>query len=268
MIAEELEASHGWKIIPEQLTGKGGANLAAAMKDMPNDGTVIGMLITDVFGYSLAAAKRKPYAQSDFTHLTTTAGFQMGVVAMTSKGWKSWDDVIAAAKAGEEIRFGVMSPRLADLAYLLGKAQGVEFNIVSVKGGKGVMNGLNAGDLDIGWGAGIQTKAVLAGDMVNLVSGISRPLAISPDAPLMSDVGVDFNADGYFMFGAPAGIPDDARAALTDAIVEIVNDPSTKVNGLLSKAFGGAITISGADLDAALAADEASAAELLKAVSE
>ena len=34
MIAEELEKRHGWKIIPEQVTGGGGAKLAAKMKGM------------------------------------------------------------------------------------------------------------------------------------------------------------------------------------------------------------------------------------------
>lgn len=268
MIAEELEARHGWKVIPEQVTGKGGANLAVALKDEPNDGTVIGLAITDTFGYGMVAAGRKAYTQADFTPLTTTAGFQMGVVALTSKGWNSWGDVVAAAKGGEAIRFGAMSPRLADLAYLLGKANGVEFNIVMAKGGKGVMNGLNAGDMDIGWGAGIQTKAVLAGDMINLVSGISEPLAISPDAPLMTDVGVEFNSDGFFMFTAPAGLPDEARNAIASAIGDIVNDPSTKANGLLVRAFGGPKVIAGKELDALLVAEEAAAEGLLKAAAE
>ncbi len=34
MIAEEPEKRHGWKIIPEQVTGGGGAKLAAKMKGM------------------------------------------------------------------------------------------------------------------------------------------------------------------------------------------------------------------------------------------
>ena len=58
-----------------------------------------------------------------------------------------------------------------------------------VRGGKGVMNGLDAGDLDAGSGAGIQNKAVLAGDMVNLVSGLSIRLTVSPDAPTMAELG-------------------------------------------------------------------------------
>ena len=268
MIAEELEARHGWTIIPEQVTGKGGAVLARALKDEPADGTAIGMLVTESLGYNMLAARDAGYTQADFTALTTTAGFQMGVVALTSKGWKTFDDLIAEARGGQDIRFGAMSPRLADLAYLLGKTHDVSFNIVMVKGGKGVMNGLAAGDLDAGWGAGIQTRAVLAGDMVNLASGLSTRLVASPDAPTMAELGVDFNADGYFMFAAPAGLPDAAREALSSAIAAVVEDESTKAGGFIRKAFGGPVVIQGEALDALLAADEAASVRLLEAASE
>lgn len=174
LIAEDLEAKMGWQFIPEQVTGKGGMNLVMALKDQPNDGSVIGMVVTEAMGYNMKVADAG-VTPSDYTAITTTAGFQMGVVSKTDKGWKSFDDMIAAAKEGP-LRFGAMSPKLADLAYLLGKAQGVEFNIVNVKGGKGVMNGVNAGDLDLGFMAGIQGKGVAAGDLVNLASALSEPL--------------------------------------------------------------------------------------------
>ena len=268
MIAEELEARHGWKIIPEQVTGKGGAVLAAALKDEPADGSAIGILVTESLGYNMIAAKNAGYSQADFTPLTTTAGFQMGVVALTSKGWNTFEDMIAAARGGQELRFGAMSPRLADLAYLLGKAHGVDFNIVMVRGGKGVMNGLNAEDLDVGWGAGIQARAVKAGDMVNLASGLSTRLAVSPDAPTMAELGVDFNSDGYFLFVAPDGIPDEAREALSSAIAAVVTDEGTDAGGFIRKAFGGPVVIQGAELEALLAADEAASAALMKAAAE
>lgn len=46
LIAEDLDAKMGWKFIPEQVTGKGGMDLAMAIKDQPNDGSVIGMVVT------------------------------------------------------------------------------------------------------------------------------------------------------------------------------------------------------------------------------
>lgn len=267
LIAEELEATLGWSFIPEQVTGKGGLNLAAAMKSEANYGTVIGMAVTETLGYNMAASN-SGMTPADFTPITTTAGFQMGVVARSDKGWNTMADVVAAAKSGQDIRFGVMSPRLADLAYLLGKAQGVDFNIISVKGGKAVMNGVNAGDMDIGFMAGIQAKGVAAGDLVNLASALKAPLVQTPDAPTFADLGVEFSADGYFMFMGPAGMPDDARAALANAIKGVVENPETKAGGLIKKAFGGASVIMGGDLDAMVASDYASAGDLLKAASE
>ncbi len=267
LIAEELEARMGWKFIPEQVTGKGGLNLANALKDQPNDGTAIGMVVTETLGYNMAAANAG-MTPENFTGLTTTAGFQMGVVARTDKGWNSFEDMITAAKGGQDIRFGAMSPKLADLAYLLGKAQGVDFNIVNVKGGKGVMNGVNAGDLDVGFMAGIQAKGVEAGDLINLASALSEPLVQTPDAPTFADLGVEYSADGYFVFIGPAGMPDEARDALSKAIVEIVSDESTKAGGLIKKAFGGVSVISGDDLTKLLADDYANAGALMDAASE
>ena len=267
LIAEALEQREGWKFIPEQVTGKGGLNLANALKDAPNDGTVIGMAVTEAFGYNMAAS-RAGMTPEDFTGLATTAGFQMGIVARSETGWQSFDDMIAAARDGRQIRFGVMSPKLADLAYLLGRAQDVDFNIVSVKGGKAVMDGVNAGDLDVGFMAGIQAKGVAAGDLVNLASGLSQPLTQTPEAPTLADLGVEYNADGYFVFVGPAGMPEEARAALSQAIADVVEDPDSKAGGLIRKAFGGPAVITGDELDALMASDYAQAADLLEAASE
>lgn len=268
LIAEELEARHGWKIIPEQLTGKGGAVLAAALKEEPADGTSIGMLVSESLAYNMIAAGNSGYSQADFTPLTSTAAGQMGIVALSTKGWQSWDDMIAAARNGETIRFGAMSPKLADLTYLLGQAHGVDFNIVMVRGGKAVMNGLSAGDVDVGWGAGIQNKAVRAGDMVTLASGLDAPLVVSPQAPTLAELGVEFTADTYFMFAAPAGIPKEAREALTEAIAAIVLDEDSKARAFIDQAFGGPLVITGAELESRLAADAAQAEALLKAASK
>lgn len=268
LIAEDLEASTGWKFIPENVTGKGGVNLLNAMKGMPNDGTVIGIVVTESLAYNRIAAKGAGLELGDFTPLTTTAGFQMGVVATSDSGLASFDDVVTAAKSGKDIRFGAMSPKLADIAYLLGKAHDIDFNIVMLKGGKAVMNALNAGDVDIGWGAGIQTRAVMAGDMVNLISGLDTPLDASPDAPLIADLGVPFNAAGYFMFVAPGGMADDVRSALAEQLAAVASNPDSKAGGLINKAFGGPSIIMGEELDAMLVSDSAASVELMKLSAE
>lgn len=262
LIAGDIQAATGWEIIPEQVTGKGGVNALVALKEMPADGSAIALVVTESLGYNAAAAKGAGIAPDGFTGLTTTAGFQMGVVAKADKGWTSFEDMIAAAKGGD-LRFGTMSPKLSDLAFLLGEAHGVEFNIVQVRGGRAVMDGVQAGDMDLGFMAGIQRKGVESGDLVNLASALSAPLVQTPDVPRFSDLGVAFNADGYFVFVAPGGMDPAAREAITAAIVEATN--SGKAAGMIGKAFGGAVNIQGEELDALMAADFEAAGALMEA---
>jgi tripartite-type tricarboxylate transporter receptor subunit TctC len=266
LIAEDLEAKLGWQFIPEQVTGKGGMNLAMAIKGEPNDGSVIGMVVTETLGYNMRAANAG-VSPEDFTAITTTAGFQMGVVALTSKGWGSFDEMIAAAR-DTPLRFGVMSPKLADLAYLLGEAQGVEFNIISVRGGRAVMNGVNAGDMDLGFMAGIQAKGVAAGDLVNLASALSEPLKQTPDAPKMDDLGVPYSADGYFLFIGPDGMPTEARDAFAAAIGDVISTDGMKSNDMITKAFGGPAIIAGDDAQSLVESDYTAAGKLMDAASE
>ena len=268
LIASELEARHGWKIIPKNIGGGGGAKMAAALKKEPNDGLSFGLLVTESIGYNMVASKNPGYTLDDFTPLTTTAGLQMGIVSLSDKGWNSFEDVVAAAKSGEPVRFGVMSPKLADLAYLLGNAQGAQFNIISVKGGRAVMNGINAGDMDVAFMGGIQAKGVAAGNLVNLASALSVPLTQTPSAPTLEQLGVSFHADGYFMFIAPAGIPPAARETISSAIADIITDETTKAGQYIKTAFGGATVISGAELDAFLAQDSIAAKALLTKASQ
>lgn len=245
LIASELEARHGWTIIPEEVTGKGGLNMAAVLKDAPADGTVIGLAVTETFGYSMAASPKAGLSPSQFTPIITTAGFQMGVVASARSGWSDIDDAFDAANAGRELRFGVMSPRLADLAYLLGKANGVDFNIVSLRGGRAVFDAINAGDIDMGFVAGLQTRAVAEGSMVNLASALTGPLKQSPEAPLLSDRGLKFDAEGEFLFAAPAGLPEKIRITLADAIEAVITDTNTEAGAMIARAFGGAVVYRG-----------------------
>jgi tripartite-type tricarboxylate transporter receptor subunit TctC len=249
LIGAELEKRKGWKVLPSNVTGKGGVVMARKLKGLPNDGLTIGMAVTEVFGYNMLASKKAGYKVSDFTYISTTTSSQMGIVANTSKGWKTFADVIAAAKKGAVLKFGGMSAKHADINFLIEQKYGIKFNTVVLRGGRKVMNAITAGDVDLGYGAGIQTKAVKAGKMVNLASGLGERLRISPDAPTLMELGIPYDIGAKFIFVAPAGIPDDARKALADAIGGIINDPSTKASQFVSRAYGGPDVMTGTVLD-------------------
>lgn len=268
LIAEELEARHGWKVIPENLPGAGGLKLGKALPKEPNDGLTIGFLVSESLGYNMMAAKDPGFTLDDFTYLTAITGSQMSIYAKSGKGWNDFDDMVAAAKAGEKITIGAMSQKLADAAYLLGKENGVEFTIVgNLKGGKGVMNALVADDIDAGFGAGIQNKGVAAGDFAHLVNGEAQPLLTAPDVKSMSDYGVPYDMGAKFMVIGPAGMPQEAADTISNAIVEIIQDPATKVNKMITKAFSGPEPIQGNDLRQLIESGAAEAKALLEASS-
>ncbi|MWD25988.1 tripartite tricarboxylate transporter substrate-binding protein [Aquicoccus sp. SCR17] len=265
LIAQGIEEKYGWKILPKQVTGNSGLSLASELAAAPADGTAIGMVVSESLTYSALAADNPDLQLEKFTPLATTASFELGLVAMADGPFNTWDKTKAAGEAGDPIRFGVASDRQADVAYLFGKQAGIDFNIVPVKGGAGVMNGLRGGDLDIGFVAGAQSKAVQQGELVNIASGISTTLKDSPDAPMITDLGSAFSLDGYFMFIAPGDLDPAAREALGAAIEDVLNDPETEAHKLVSKGFGGADVITGEALDAKMQELLDNAAELLDA---
>ena len=267
LIAAELEKRKGWKIVPQNVTGKGGAVMAAKLVSQPNDGLTIGIAVTETFGYNILAAKKRQFSEKDFTYITTTAGSQMGLVAKADRGWKSIHDAVAAAKGGKTLRLGAMSAKLADIAYAIEQKLGIKFNVVMLRGCRAVVNAVTAGDVDVGWGAGIQNKAVKAGDLVNLLSGEKTRLMLSPDVPTLAELGIPFPAGANFLIVGPKGIPDAARKGYAAAIAEVLNDKSTKAAQFVQRAFGGPKLISGAALDKLIADGIANAKKLMEAAS-
>ncbi len=266
LIAAELEKRKGWKIVPTNVTGRVGSLMAKKLKDQPADGSAIGFAVTATFDDVILSSKQPPYAQEDFTYVTTTVKSQLGIVALTSKGWKNWNDFIAEAKT-RTIRVGVLGGQHKDVNFLIQKKFGVKLNSVQLRGGRAVMNALTAGDIDIGYVAGIQAKQVRAGTMINLASGLPTRLKVSPDAPTLNELGLGIpDLGAYFLVAAPKGLPREARDTLAKAIGEIIQDPKTKVSEFIGRAFGGPTIVTGKDLDAVLAKRMAEAKKLIEAV--
>ena len=249
LIAAELEKRKGWKIIPQNIPGKAGGIMARKLKNMPADGLSIGMAVTESFGYAMLVSKKAGYAAKDFTYIATTTSSQMGIVTNTSKGWKTFKDVIAAAKTGKVFKFAGMSPKHADINFLIEQKFGVKFNTVILRGGRKVMNAITAGDVDLGYGAGIQAKAVRAGQMVNLASGLSERIKISPNAPTLIELGIPHDIAAKFLFVGPAGMPASVRKTLADAIGGVINDKNTKASKFVTSRYGGPDVITGKKLD-------------------
>jgi tripartite-type tricarboxylate transporter receptor subunit TctC len=265
LIGEELSKKLGWKFIFKNVAGKGGSNLARTLKGGPKDGLTIGMAITSTFAYSPLLSKKIGYTADDFDYIISTAPTQMGLVVRKDSGWKNMAEVVAAAKSNK-LKFAIMSPRLGDAAYLIAKKYGLKFNTVKAKGGRGVLNGLMAKDIDIGFIAGIHVKGVKAGDLVNVASAEATRLGMSSDVPTMRELGIPYDFGITFVVFAPKGTDPKAKDAIAAAFKRVLSDDKSKARAFVKRAFGEPPLKTGAALAKQLADELANNTKVLATI--
>jgi tripartite-type tricarboxylate transporter receptor subunit TctC len=266
-LAEELEKLKGWRIIPENKAGGGGTVMAAQLKNAPADGQTIGFAINTTFDF--ATLKNKNLAIDDFTFITTTAGSQMAILARTDSGWKTLEDMVAAAKGGTKIVWANWGDQVQAGAEVVARKMGISVNHLRGKGGKSGMNALVAQDANVAWGGGVQRGLVAAGELVILASAEDKPLVQAPKGKTLRDYGVDYSLGFQFILAAPKGMSTEARDAIANAIAEVLSNPNSKTAKFVTKQYPpGPVLIAGDKLTARLKKNFEANKVLLKAISK
>ncbi|MBO6520237.1 MAG: tripartite tricarboxylate transporter substrate binding protein [Rhodospirillales bacterium] len=265
-LAEELEALKGWRIIPENKAGGGGAVMAAQLKNEPADGQTLGLAINTTFDF--ATIGNENISIDDFTYITMTAGSQMAVLARADSGWKSLDDMVKAAKSGTKIVWANWGNQVQAGAEMVARHYGIEVNHLRGKGGKSAINALVAKDANVGWGGGVQGPLVAAGELVILASAEPKPLVQAPDQPTLIDLGVMETGLGFqFVLAGPKGMSADARDTIAAAIHEVLKNPESKTAKFVTKQYPpGPLMTAGDALTAQLKKNLESNKELVKLV--
>ena len=238
--------------------------MAAQLKDAPADGQTIGFAINTTFDFATLGSDN--IGVDDFTYITTTSGSQVGVLARADSGWKTLEDMVAAAKGGETIVWANWGDQVEAGAELIARKFDIDVNHLRADGGRESVNALVAEDANVAWGGGVQRGLVDAGEVVILASAEKDPLVQAPDGKTLKDYGID-NAFAYqFMLAGPAGMSDEARDAIADAIGEILADPESKTRQFVEKQYPpGPLVIAGEELDAMIRENaEANAAMMEK----
>ena len=252
LLATEIEARKGWRIIPENMDGAGGAVMAAHLKTLPPDGLTVGLALDSTF--SFASIGNDTLELGDFTFIVTTAASQTGVIARKDSGWSTMADVAAAAQAGERIVWNNYSPQTELASEVIADKLGIEVNHVRGSGGKSGVDALVARDANLAWGGGAQRGLVDAGELVILLSAEDQPLVQNPDGQTVADLGISSTFGFKFVLAAPAGLPDAARDAIASAVAEVITDTGTETAAFIAKQYPpAAVVISGEELSRQLA---------------
>jgi len=241
--------------------------MAAQLKNEPADGQTIGFAITSTVDF--ASITNDSISIDDFTYITTTAGSQMGIIVRKDSGWKTLDDVVAAAKSGTKIVWANWGSKTEAASEAVAKKFGITVNHLRSKGGKGTMDALVAKDANVAWSGGAHRPLVAAGELVIVASGEAKPLAQAPNGKTLVDHGMDLVLGHQFLIMGPKGMPAEAAKAIAAAVSEVLSDPDQKVTQYIVKRYPpGPVLVSGDKLTeqikATLAANRKMLADLKK----
>ena len=248
LIADELQRRTSWEMEVENVTGRGGINMALALKFQPKDGTAIGFGVTETFDYNIQAALGETDALDHYSFLLSVARSQLGLVSLADRKMKSLDDLVVAGRGGQTFTVGVLSPRLNDLTRLMERHFGVDFETVQMQTSESALKAVIDGEVDLAWVSILQASAIKDDLVTNLASGEQSRLRMSIRAKTLARYGLDFSGGVRYMFLVPRGLPESVRERLTDEIGDIVRDSSTLVNKYIKNTFGAPFVIQGREL--------------------
>jgi tripartite-type tricarboxylate transporter receptor subunit TctC len=225
IIAQPLSLALGQSVIVENRGGASGVIGTAAVVQAPADGYTFAVVF-DTHGVNPSLNPNMPFdTKKDLVPLVLVGTSPMVLATHVNSEYKTFADVMAAAKAKKNVSFGTIgNGSLGHLAMaLLGKNAGAEWTHVPYKGGGPMMSDAVAGHVPLSIGSIFVTKP-------HIDSGRMRPLAVtspkrSPDLPNVPTVA----ENGYPGFEAPAWWALLASSKVPPEIVKRMNEELNKV---------------------------------------
>lgn len=224
VFAKALSKELGKPVLVSNRAGAGGAVGANYLKMKKPDGHTLGGNASLAFTLSTNLGK-VDYSVEDFTFIASIAQTQPAFVATPEKGWKTWQDLIDAAKQKGSLTFASQTPWDKMAIKRINQKSGVNLVAVPTKGGGEMIPALLGGHVDFAWSGGVHYKYVKAGKMVVLAACTSQPLMAFPEVPTLKDLGYDISMDVPFLLVGPKDLPPEVKQTLEKAARKAFDSP-------------------------------------------
>jgi putative tricarboxylic transport membrane protein len=229
VLARALSEILGQPVVVHNTPGAGGAVMATQLKNAAPDGYSLGMTISHAYtGNPVVMPQTTQYTVRDFTHLASVSKGQCALVTHASQPYASFNDLIAAAKRGEEPVFASQSPLTRIVADYIARVSGVRFRVITVQGGGEMMQTILGKQADFGFSGGPHIDFVASGQMRVLASVEDTRLATSPDVPTLRELGYDISSCALFVVSAPPALPETIKNELSAALAQAIASPQMK----------------------------------------
>ena len=228
-LADATQKHLGQQIVVENRPGASGtlgpAQMAATAKP---DGYTIAQIPITVFRLPFMT-KTTFDPTKDFTYIAGLTGYTFGVVVKASSPWKTFDELIADAKANPgKIKYG--TPGAGTSLHIameqIAKMKGVKWTQVPFKGAAETNAALLGSHVDAvadstGWGA-----LVNSGDFRLLVTWGFARTKNCPNVPTLKELGINLVANSPYGIAGPKGMDPKVVKVLHDAFAKGVKEPT------------------------------------------
>jgi tripartite-type tricarboxylate transporter receptor subunit TctC len=250
ILAQQLTQQLGQTVIVENKVGASGVIGTHYMLTQPADGYSY-VVVFDTHGVNPSLIPNMPYdTRKDIAPVVVIGTAPMVIATPANSPYKSFAEVLAAAKAKKNVNFGsVGSGSLSHLAMaMLARRGGLEFTHVPYKGGGPLMQDAVAGHVTLSVASIFVTKP-------HLDSKRLRPLAVTtakrspelPDVPTVAESGFpDFDARAWWGVLASAKAPPEIVRRMNEEINKAMQTPE-----VAEKLSGQGIILMGGSTDAA-----------------
>jgi tripartite-type tricarboxylate transporter receptor subunit TctC len=231
VLAQQLTQQTGQQFIVENRGGASGSIGTAVLAKAEPDGYTLGVVF-DTHAVNPSLIPNLPFDTTrDLTSLMLVGKGGMALVTHPSQPYKSFRDVVAAAKAKPgSVAFGTIGAgSLGHLAMTqLGNQLGVEFNHIPYRGGGPLMNDAIGNQVPLAIGSVfLVSPYVVAGQLRAIAVTSAKADPKLPDAEPIANQGVPaFEAYTWWGVFAPANMPPALAKRIYDELAKAVKSPA------------------------------------------
>jgi tripartite-type tricarboxylate transporter receptor subunit TctC len=232
ILAPALQQQLGQSVVVDNRGGASGSIGTASVANGPADGYTFAVVF-DTHAVNPALQPGLPFdTRRDIAPVTLIGTGAMVLATHAESPYKTFGDVIAAAKAKKNVTYGsIGSGSLGHLAMaLLAKSDNLDLVHVPYRGGGPLMNDAIAGHVPLSIGSVFLTKPHLDSKRLRaLAVTTSKRAANLPDVPTVAESGyAGFDAPAWWAVLAPAKTPPEIVKRLSDEINIALQKPEVR----------------------------------------
>jgi tripartite-type tricarboxylate transporter receptor subunit TctC len=168
---------------------------------------------------------------NDFTYIIQLSGSVHGIVVRTDSPYKTFEDLVAAAKADpEKLTYGTFGQASVQNLVMVDLQQrlGIKMTHVPYKGGSDLYNGLLGSQIDAIADASGWIPLVQAGKFRLLVVWGSKRLPLFPEVRTLREAGIELDVNSPYGVCGPKGMDPAIVKKVHDAMKDALFSPETQ----------------------------------------